>query len=192
MRRPCTAASAQIPPAEALAQLSQLKAFEAVFRSSCQLQGAPPYRPLLRAVQGAIADGGARGCETVALEGPGVDAAVVRAAAEALAGYSGARRLSLTGCRPGDAGLSAVAALLRASGGPWWRGARLEVLEIRDTAQDGPSCPPAAAGTGSGPAAAAAGPETAGGRAAGASAGGGSGGSDAAAAAVVETGAARR
>ncbi|GBF96280.1 hypothetical protein Rsub_09075 [Raphidocelis subcapitata] len=179
--------------AEALAQLSQLKAFEAVFRSSCQLQGAPPYRPLVRAVQEAIADGGATRVETVALEGPSVDAAVVRAVAEALAGYGGARRLLLTGCRLGDGGLAAVAALLRASGGPWWRGARLEALEIRETAEEGPpSQPPAAAGAAPAPGAAGlSAPATADGSAASGGGGSGSGGGgDAAVAAATAEGAA--
>jgi hypothetical protein len=87
------------------------------------------------------------------LSGPSVGAAAVAAAAAALAGYPHATELRLSGCCPRDAGLAAVGALLRASGGRWWRGSRLAALEISSAAAGLPAALPGAAAAAAGPAA---------------------------------------
>ena len=45
-------------PILAVDAINQLRAFEAVFRVSCQQRGAPLYRPLLQQLQQLVEDGG--------------------------------------------------------------------------------------------------------------------------------------
>jgi hypothetical protein len=127
----------QPTPTPTVDAVNKFKAFEAVFRVSCQQRGAQPYKPLLRLVQEGVATGGGGGaspCERVSLSGVG--SAVVCAAAAALAGYPDTKHLCLVDCSLGDGGLAAISALLRASGGRWWRGSRLLTVQIQQCGRE--------------------------------------------------------
>eukprot|EP00775_Hariotina_reticulata_P003245 gene3245-biopygen4903 len=106
-----------------------LKTFETTYKAACRHHGVPlAYKPLLLQLQEC--QEASKPCTKVLLAGASVDRHVLSAVVDALAYYQPAKVLQCFGCNIGNEGIMAISALLKASAGRWWKGCKLNTLEI--------------------------------------------------------------
>ncbi|KAG2498359.1 hypothetical protein HYH03_003618 [Edaphochlamys debaryana] len=111
-----------------LAAISQLTAFQNMYKAACKRYGINPDKPLLEEVEAKLTV--CKALDKVSLRGPQHTGASMCAVLDAMAGYAHIKNLCCWGCNIGDEGLYALTQLLRASVTRTWTGSKPRLLEI--------------------------------------------------------------